>query len=152
MLNDFPQIIIFFSFSFLFLRRSMAFLVSFAFLKQAVLAVTICSPEPGSPYNSPPDWRCFCFLIHSSISLFQLNLCRTQDCEVTWYVGNKVGQSKASASFLLWPTDSCAHHDGEKPATSVGLPLDLLGCRVNYSGRFGELFLNHISVAPRVWK
>lgn len=37
------------SFSFLFIERLIAFLLAFACQKQSVLAVAICSPDPGSP-------------------------------------------------------------------------------------------------------
>lgn len=147
--NDFPPIIfqLFFPFSW----RSIAFLVSFAFSKQAVLAVTICSPDPGSPCSSapaPPDWRCSCLHWHTPLSPF--SNWTSAGLRTLW--SYRVCGQQSGTEQSLSDTPATPHQDGEKPATSVGLPLDNSGCRVTDLGRFGKFFLDHISVAPRVWK
>ena len=147
------------SFLFLFLKRSIAFLVSFAFWKRPVLTFTVCSPDPVSPLelcsSTPLTGEaivCVDALLHlplpsGALEPFEQDLGL---CEVKGGVGNKVGQSKASATFLLWLMAGCAHQDGDKPCCFCGPSFGYLRLQNKLFRNIWEFFLEQISVAPRV--
>lgn len=58
--------------------------------------------------------------------------------EATGGVSNKVGQSRASAIFLLWPRQAVRLRMVTGHVASAGLPLGTPGCRVKLSGIFGS--------------
>lgn len=122
----FPPII--FQLFFPFLRRSIAFLVPFAFSKQAVLAVTICSPDPGCPYSSapaPPDWRCSCLHWHTASSPF--SKWTSAGLRTLWshrVCGQQSGTEQSISDIPAMVYGGLCTSGGWEASYFCGLPLD----------------------------